>query len=71
MRTSVVIPGIHCNACETLIRDISSDFPAIGRLTIDLKQKRVEVDHDQNFNFTDWSTALAELGPKYKPQLLS
>lgn len=68
MRTIVSIPGIHCNACETLIRDVSGDFPAITNVTVDLPRKQVILEHEEGFNLPDWSKAIGELGPKYRVQ---
>lgn len=61
------VPGIHCNACEMLIRDVSSEFPSITTVGVDLTKKEVTVDHDDRFDFDAWARALTELDAKYRP----
>ncbi len=70
MHTTVSIPGIHCKACETLIRDISGDFPAITSIAVDLSTKQVTLEHTDDFNLADWSKAIGDLGPEYRVQPL-
>ncbi|MEK7217869.1 MAG: heavy metal-associated domain-containing protein [Patescibacteria group bacterium] len=68
MHTTVSIPGIHCNACETLIRDVSGEFPAITTIAVDLPAKKVTLEYEGGFNLADWSKAIGELGPAYRVQ---
>lgn len=69
MHTTVSIPGIRCHACETLIRDVSGDFPTISSVTVDIPAKKVALEHDDGFNLTVWAKAIGELGPQYRVQL--
>lgn len=71
MSTTVSIPGIHCKSCETLIKSVSEDFPAITSIVIDSAKKQVTLEHDEGFNLADWSKAIGELGPDYRVQSLS
>ncbi len=68
MRTTITIPGIHCHACEMLIRDVSGDFPAITDISVDIQSKKVTLDYGDGFNLADWSNAIAGLGPEYRVQ---
>ncbi len=65
MKTTVSIPGIHCASCESLIRDISAEFPAITNVTVDLTTKKVELEHDKDFDLSLWKLEVQLLGDKY------
>ncbi len=65
------VPGIHCPACAALIRDVSSDFPAITNVDVDIGKKQVTLDYETGFSVSDWSNALAALGDTYTPQPLA
>lgn len=66
MQTVVSIPGIHCPSCAALIKDVSGEFPAIGRVDVDLQMKTVTLDHDDTFDRARWSEEIEALDPKYK-----
>lgn len=71
MQTIVSIPGIHCSGCAALIKDVSSDFPAIQTIDIDLDTKHVTIDHDDRFDMATWSAEIESLDEKYKVQSIS
>ena len=71
MQTTVSIPGMHCEGCANLIKDVSGDFPAVTRTDVDLKTKRVTLDHSVAFDFGAWKKAVEELGDVYKVQTVA
>lgn len=68
MQTTVSIPGIHCDACATLIKDVSSDFPEIESVEVDINSKQVTLKHTEDFSKDRWTAAIEELGDTYKVQ---
>jgi copper chaperone CopZ len=71
MQTHVSIPGIHCEGCAALIKDVSGDFSAIQSVDIDLATKRVTISHDETFDLAAWSREIEALDPKYTVSPLS
>lgn len=65
MKTTVVIPGIHCASCEALIKDVSGDSPAITSVAVNLETKRVELEHGEDFDLSRWIEEVQLLGDKY------
>jgi len=66
MKTTVSIPGIHCSGCATLIKDVSSEFPAITNADVNLDTKIVTLDHGEDFDMQKWTQEIEELDEKYK-----
>lgn len=66
MKTVVSIPGMHCDSCISLISEVSHDFPAIRALNIDLKTKRVELEHAEDLDVAAWTSEVESLGGQYK-----
>lgn len=66
MNTTVSIPGIHCASCAALIKDVSSEFPSIKNINVDVDTKKVTLDHDENFDMKKWIQEIESLDPKYK-----
>jgi copper chaperone CopZ len=66
MKTTVKIPGMHCNACATLITEVSEEFPAVHGVNVDLDSKEVTLDHDENLDLTAWTKEIESLGTDYK-----
>ena len=67
MATTIVsIPGIHCASCAALIKEVSSEFPAIKSFDVDIDTKKVTLDHDESFDMQKWSAEIESLDPKYK-----
>jgi len=64
--TTVSIPGIHCDSCAALIKDVSSDFPSISLVTVDTESKQVTLEHDDVFDRKKWTTEIEGLGDAYK-----
>lgn len=65
MKTTVSIPGIHCASCEALIKDVSAEFPAVTNVTVNLESKKVELEHEDNFDLSKWIEEVQLLGDKY------
>jgi copper chaperone CopZ len=65
MQTIVHIPGIHCAACEKLIRSISGEYASVSGLTVDFKTKAVTIEHDETFELAKWAEEVASLGEQY------
>lgn len=66
MKTTLSIPGMHCESCISLIKDVSSEFPSIQNINVNLETKRIELDHAEDFDFAAWSKEVESLGEKYK-----
>ena len=71
MQTIVSIPGIHCASCAALIKDVSSEFPAVKNANVDIDTKRVTLQHDESFDLKKWTQEIEALDPKYKIQPLA
>ena len=64
--STVLIPGMHCTSCVSLVKDVSSEFPAIQNVAIDLPSKKVTIEHDDTFNLQKWIEEIEALGETYK-----
>ena len=64
--TTVHIPGMHCVSCSALIKDISTEFPEIINVSVDLGAKKVTIEHDDTFNMGKWKAEIEGLGNAYK-----
>lgn len=65
MKTIVSIPGIHCESCSALIKDVSSEFPSIQNVDVNLSSKQVIIDHAEEFDLKKWSDEIVAIDPKY------
>lgn len=65
-QTIVSIPGLHCPSCISLIKDVSSEFPALTHVDVDLASKRVTLAHDDTFDFAQWKQEIEALGNAYR-----
>lgn len=66
MQTIVSIPGIHCASCAAMIKDISSEFPEIKNVNVDVQTKKVTIEHEESFNLSKWKAEIETLGDAYK-----
>ncbi len=66
MTTTVSIPGLHCASCAALIKDISSEFPSIKNIDIDIDTKVVTFEHDERLDLQQWTKEIEALGDAYK-----
>lgn len=71
MQTTVSIPGIHCAACATLIKDVSSEFPQIQKADVDIDTKKVTLEHGEDFDLSKWTEEIETLGDTYKVESAS
>lgn len=71
MKTTVTIPGIHCNSCAALIKDVSSEFPAIKNIQVDIESKEVALEHEEGLDVKKWIKEIEALDEKYKVQTIS
>jgi copper chaperone CopZ len=71
MHTTVSIPGIHCASCAALIKDVSSEFPSIKNIDVDVDTKKVTLEHDESFDQQKWTEEIEALDEKYKVQSAS
>lgn len=71
MKTTLSIPGIHCTACATLIKDVSSEFPQIQKTDVDIETKKVTLEHGEDFDLSKWTEEIETLGDTYKIQSVS
>ena len=63
--TIVIIPGLHCASCATLIKDVSSEFREIQKVEVDLTTKKVTVEHGEGFDLAKWKGEIEGLGTAY------
>jgi copper chaperone CopZ len=66
MKTTVKIPGMHCNACATLITEVSEEFPSVHGINVNLESKVVTLDHDESLDIPTWTKEIESLGSDYK-----
>lgn len=65
MMTTVSIPGIHCASCAALIKDVSSEFPSINNVDVNIETKTVTIDHVEDLDMQKWTEEIEALDPKY------
>ena len=65
MQTTVSIPGIHCESCAKLIKDVTGDYPLITHVAVDVNAKTVTLDHQPDFDLAKWSEEIESLDEKY------
>jgi copper chaperone CopZ len=70
MTTRVSIPGIHCEGCARLIKDVSGDYPAIAKLDVDLQAKTVTIQHEPAFDLAAWTKEIEALNEAFKVNIL-
>ena len=68
MKTTVSIPGIHCEGCKHLIDDVSKDSPGVLSVQTDLATKQVTLEHGENFSFDQWKKEIESLNSDYNVQ---
>ncbi|MFA4815115.1 MAG: heavy-metal-associated domain-containing protein [Candidatus Gracilibacteria bacterium] len=71
MKTTIFVPGIHCNSCVTMIKEISGDFPSILSVDVDMGSKKVSLEHTEDFDFDAWSHEIEALGAEYTVKKIS
>jgi hypothetical protein len=50
---------------------VSSEFPAIKSVNVDVETKKVVLDHDESFDMQKWTEEIESLDAKYKVQSAS
>jgi len=60
---------MHCASCSALIRDISSEFPDIQNVSIDMNAKQIVIQHSEKFNFARWKQEVENMGEEYRVSL--
>lgn len=66
MKTTFSIPGIHCASCAALIKDVSSEFPSIKNIDVNIDTKMVTFEHDERLDMQKWTKEIESLGDAYK-----
>lgn len=66
MKTTVSIPGMHCNSCVEMIKEVSSEFPAIQKIDVNLETKIAVLEHADEFVLGAWVEEIEALGEDYK-----
>ena len=49
-----------------LIKDVSSEFPAIKNVSVDLQTKKVTLEHEEGLDLVPWKKEIEALGDAYK-----
>lgn len=49
-----------------MIKDISSEFPEIKSVSVDLEAKKVTLEHEDTFALSKWKSEIESLGDTYK-----
>lgn len=65
MQSTVSIPGIHCASCAELIKDVTSDFPEITNVDVDVEAKNVKLEYPDSFDLDNWKREVEALGETY------
>lgn len=65
MQTTVLIPGMHCQSCTEMVREISGEFPQIENVEVDLETKQVILNHGVDFDLQSWIEEIQSLGETY------
>lgn len=66
MKTTFSLPGLHCPSCVALVKDISSEFPEVRTVDVNLATKQVTLDHEEGLNLSSWKRTIEELGDTYQ-----
>lgn len=56
---------MHCASCAALVKDVSSDFTEVTGSEVDLASKIVTLTHTDDFDITQWKSAIEDLGSEY------
>lgn len=65
MKTTLIIQGMHCNACKMLIEDECTDVSGVTSCSVDMKTGNVVVEHDKPADLEKVKKVIEGLG-KYK-----
>lgn len=63
--TTIIIQGIHCNACKALIEDVCSEIKGVKSCTVNFQTGETVVEHDENLDWQAFKKAIEALG-QYK-----
>ncbi len=66
MQTTVSIPGMHCDSCAMLIKDVSAEFSEIKNVQVNLSTKKVLLEHDDALDLPKWKKEIEALGDAYR-----
>lgn len=66
MKTTIQIPGMHCQSCATLVKEVSEELPSVHSVNVDLESKKVVIDHDDNLDLAALTKEIESLGDEYK-----
>ena len=69
MEAELMVRGIHCRACEMLVKDVCSDFSEITSCSVDIKSGEVVIEHGEGFDIAKLKTEIENLGD-YKVTIL-
>lgn len=60
---------MHCESCAALIKDVSSEFPTIKNVDVDLQTKKVTLEHEEGLDLGKWTQEIEALGDAYAVHL--
>lgn len=66
MKSTVTIPGMSCGSCAALVKEVSGDMPSVQSTEVDMKSKKVSIEHGEDFNLDAWIKEIEALGGEYK-----
>jgi cation transport ATPase len=58
----LTIRGTHCKACKSLIEDICTDISGLRFCRVDFQTGATEIEHEENFDWQKFKTAVESLG---------
>jgi Cu+-exporting ATPase len=61
-RSTLIVHGISCAACEAKVRDALSALPGVTAVAVALPTGRVAIDHDERVSLADLAGVVASLG---------
>ncbi|MEY4745310.1 MAG: Heavy-metal-associated domain [Candidatus Parcubacteria bacterium] len=63
MITTVIIRGMHCASCKSLIEEVAMETAGVRSCAVDLQSGRGTIDHDETFDFEAFAKEIRTLGP--------
>ncbi len=70
MKTELTVDGIHCTSCKVLIEDICSEFKEIKKCDVDVKKRKVVLEHDSKLDLLKIKKGIESVG-EYKVKVLN
>ena len=67
-KTTIIVKGTHCTACKALIEDVCKDIQGLKSCSVNYKNGKTEIRHDDNFDLNMFKKEIESLGD-YKVEI--